>query len=303
MNGADTLAAESPRHQIETYGYFVARGVLSPDEISRLRAALLDHFSRGGAAERLGRHQPGSAVAIPAIAWLFSHPAILASFRTLLGDARLVFCGNCDTHLNILSHWHRDTSEHAGGCFRGDYLSRSTCQVYRAGIYLQDHDTDHLGLKLRRGSHRVRAFRSLPTDRPPTKEGDVAFFDIRLIHAGIVPDPIERLLLIVGRRLRWPRWTQAAKNAYWRLTGKRRKLSAFFTFGLPNADTEDFCRFEMTSRRDRLGAGGVALPATLVAPLEAAGVTTYESELERRYGAGTVEAFARGGPLPPRLWD
>lgn len=292
----------TPREMLEADGYWIGTGLLTGEETARLRATLLDHFSHGGVEERLGQHQPASAVMVPQLSWLFSHPRILARLRDLFGDDRLVFCGNCDTHLNMLSHWHRDTNEHIGGCFRGDYLARPDCRVYRAGIYLQDHDTDHLGLKVRRGSHRMRQPGDLPDDRPRTVEGDVAFFDIRLIHAGVLPDPFERLLLGVGRRLRWPGWISALKRAWWRLTGKHRKISAFFTWGTVSPDTEDYCRFELELQRKRMGEAALRLPTGLRAELKAAGVLTYEDALEEKYGPGALDGFVAGGALPPRIW-
>ncbi|MEN3976264.1 hypothetical protein [Emcibacter sp. SYSU 3D8] len=298
----DLTDAASPRRLIETNGYWIAPGVLSREETANLRRTLLAHFRRGGVRERLGRHQPGSAIMIPGLHWLLCHPGILSAIRGLLGDGQLVFCGNCDTHLNMLSHWHRDINEHLGGCFRGDYLSRPDCRVYRAGIYLQDHDTDHLGLKVRRGSHRQRNPDGLPDERPRTHEGDVAFFDIRVIHAGVLPDPFEHLLLAIGRRLGWPRWVIAIKDAWWRLTGKHRKLSTFFTFGIVSSDTEDYCRFELELLRKRLGAQAVRLPAALRAALKSAGVLTYEDAIVQHYGDEAMNAFATGAPLPPRIW-
>lgn len=270
----------TPAERINLDGYWIAPGLLTAGEIDGLRAALLEHFRHGGADERLGRHQPASAYVIPGLSWLFSHPRILEALRELTDRSELVFCGNCDIHLDMLSHWHRDTNEHRGGCFQGDYLARPECRVYRAGIYLQDHDTDHLGLKVKRGSHRVRLPDGLPEDRPRTQEGDVAFFDIRLIHAGVLPDPVERLLLGVGRRLRWPGWIRALKQAWWRLTGKHRKISAFFTFGTVSADTEDYCRFELELQRARMGGEAVRLPVPLRAGLRQAGVLTYEDALD-----------------------
>ncbi|MGE0665877.1 MAG: hypothetical protein AB7O49_04885 [Sphingomonadales bacterium] len=290
------------RECLDTAGYWIAPGLLTSAETGRLRATLLDHFEHAGIDERLGRHQPGSAYIIPEMSWLFSHPAIVSALRDLLGPGQLVFCGNCDTHLDMLSHWHRDTNEHRGGCFAGDYLSRPDCRVYRAGIYLQDHDTGHLGLKVKRGSHRSRSSDGLPDERPRTREGDVAFFDIRLIHAGILPDPFERLLLGIGRRLGWPGWIRTLKQAWWRLTGKRRKISVFFTYGTVSPDTEDYCRYELELLRARLGATGLRLPPALRAGLREAGVLTYEDALEERYGPRALDDFAAGGALPPRIW-
>ena len=122
--------AMNAREKIEQDGYVVFRQVLTATELGRLRDTLTRHFEQHYEIEGLGRHQPNAAFAIPELDWLIAHPAILDSFREVLGGDRLVFTGNCDAHMNMLSWWHKDTSESRGSCFRGDYGSPD-CRVYR----------------------------------------------------------------------------------------------------------------------------------------------------------------------------
>ena len=294
----------TPRERMESDGYYLARDVLSLDEIAVLREALDRHFRAGTVVERLGQYQGGLPAAVPSISWLFHHPAILAIFRDLLGTDNLVFSGNAHANRDLVSKWHRDTHEARGGCFEGDYFARPGCRVYRAGIYLQDHSQDLLGLNIRRGSHRVRDADGLPAEAIPTRLGDIIFFDYRSLHAGILPDPLERLMVSAGRQMGHPDWIVALKQRYWRLTGKPDKLGIFFAFGTPEPDTEDFCRFELGIRRERLGTEGFQLPDQLLSAMEQAGVLTYEAALKRRFGPDIIDRFAVDGTLPEeRLWS
>lgn len=257
------------RAAIERDGYVVARGLLTSDEVARLRGDLLDHFSRRWHWEGLGKHQPEAASEIPAIGWVLAHPAIVEAFRTLTGSDTPVFTGNCDAHMNMLSWWHKDTGENAGGCFRGDYFDRKVLQVYRAGIYVQDHDADGHGLHVRPGSHHTRSAGVGPFETLLTRKGDVVFFDPRLSHAGQFPDPFEHALLRAGRKLRVPALAHHAKEGWRRLLRKQPKLSLFFTYGAPGDDTDDYCAFEARSRRRAGRTDAPALSSGLLRSLAA----------------------------------
>lgn len=287
---------------MEVDGYHVARGLLSGEEIARLRAPLERHFETGGTWERLGLYQGGLPCAVPELGWLFHHPAIVDRFRELLATDDIVFSGNAHANLNLISKWHRDTQEARGGVFDGDYFARPECRVYRAAVYLQDH-TDGLGLRIRRGSHRVREADALPAETLLTRTGDVIFFDYRTEHSGVLPDPFERAMIYAARRLKHPDWLVALKNGYWRITGKPRKLAIFFAYGGVDPDTETFCRFEMGIRRERVGADRCRLPEALRDNLARAGILTFEAVLEQRFGPDVLDAYALAGTLPKeRLW-
>lgn len=292
----------TPAEQMEADGYYLGRNVLSRGEVACLRGLLAEHFADHGVEERLGWYQGGLPCALPQLTWLFHHPRIVAAFRELLGTDAVLFTGNAHANLNLLSKWHRDTQELRGGVFKGDYFARPECRVFRAAVYLQDH-TDGLGLRIRRGSHRVRDAAGLPEDTLLSREGDVIFFDYRTEHSGVLPDPFERLMVYGARKLNHPAWLTALKDRYWTLSGKPDKLAIFFAYGVVHPDTEDFCRFEMGIRRERVGADRCTLPQHLRSSLQEAGILTYEAALEQRFGPGILEDFARSGTLPEgRLW-
>ena len=241
------------RAAIKRDGYVIVRGLLTDAEIRRLRDGLLDHFDRvtGGRSpwhwEGLGKHQPAAASMIPSIAWLFSHRPIVDTFRELLADEPR-FTGNCDAHMNMLSWWHKDTSEGKGGCFIGDYFAREQVNVFRAGVYLQDHHLDGNGLRVRPGSQRTRSVVEGTQEVLASRAGDVIFFDIRLSHAGQMPDLLENVLLHTARRTGAEGIGFAAKEAWRKLRSKQRKLSIFFTYGDDGQDAQDYRAFEAASR-------------------------------------------------------
>ncbi len=234
---------------------------------------LLSHFSERWSWEGLGKHQPHASSHIPEIGWIFAHPAITSVFRDLTNSRNPVFTGNCDAHMNMLSWWHKDTGESQGGCFVGDYFASANIPVYRAGIYLQDHDVDQHGLKVRPGSHHTRSPLDGPVETLCTRAGDVVFFDVRLSHAGQLPDPLEALMLRAQRRLGAPSMSYSLKEAWRQLRRKQSKLSLFFTFGAPVAATDQFCAYEMASRRRSGATEAAGLNAELHRLLAEQGIT------------------------------
>jgi hypothetical protein len=255
-------------------GFIVARSLLNPNEISQLRDQLREHFQSSWEPEGLGKHQPNAAVEVPSISWIYSHPAILAVFRELTGQDALVFTGNSDAHMNMLSWWHKDTNERQGGCLPGDYFVRPECNVYRAGIYLQDHTVQH-GLTVRKGSHRDRSLKVGEVAALKTQTGDVVFFDMRLTHAGQFADLFEVILLKAARKALLRPLASTIKNLYQRLLRKPEKLSLFFTYGTPAPDTDYYCEFERAQKQARTREEAVHLPSHLTLALEGAGVRCY----------------------------
>jgi len=259
------------KERLERDGYIVVEQLLTPAEVARLRAALVDHFSRQWIADMLGKHQPGAAYEIPAIGWIFAHPPLLAIFRDILGSGNLKFTVNCDVHSNMLNLWHKDLNDTHKDSFREGYFTSPDFRLYRAGIYLQDHVHNRQGLHVRVGSHRTPSLSAGDLRYLPTRAGDVVFFDIRLTHGGALPDPLELLLWRIAQRLRTHTVPSLIKDLYWRAAGKRTKHSIFFTVGSNDTHTSDFCRFEAKNLQQRVGAVK-DLPENLLTALSAAGV-------------------------------
>jgi hypothetical protein len=259
------------KEEIERNGYAIVRGTLSRAEIARLRDDLLCHFRNSWSSEGLGKHQPNAPVEIPSIAWVFSHPGILSALRSVYGQQELVFTGNGDAHMNMLSWWHKDTSEGKGGCFSGDYFLRTDCKVYRIGLYLQSHQHGS-GLSVRKGSHKSRSLAEGVPELLRTSVGDIIIFDIRLTHAGQFPDLFEIFLLRLGRKFKLDSTMSAIKALYQSLRRKPQKLSVFFTYGMPGLATSEYCQFELDAKLARGNSAAVCLPDGLIEQLRLSGV-------------------------------
>jgi len=262
------------REAIDQDGYIVVQGLLSPDEVKLLKNSLTSHFAREWAWESLGKHQPNAAIKIPEISWLFTHTPILSVFRELYGQETLVFTGNCDAHVNMLNSWHKDVSLELGA-LRGESFFSPECRIYRAGVYLQDHDRGHDGLTVRRGSHRSSSKNTGDIAYLQTKAGDVVFFDARLTHTGRQPDWFEFLLYRLVRRLNWPKLGFYVKESYWKIVRKAPKLSVFFTYGTMDGFTREFCAFEFQTKSKDKDVESRYLPASFVRSLSQAGIVPY----------------------------
>lgn len=272
--------AERMRKALDEDGIFVVRNALSQKEISELRDVVRGHLSRRGLRFSLGKTQPNAAGEVPELAFIFAHPGILAVVKQVIGETDVVFTGHCDIHMNMLSGWHKDSGETVpGGYFTGSYMTAADCCVYKVAIYLQDTGQRD-GFTARLGSHRQTDLGVGEKVHVQSRTGDIVVFDVRITHTGQLPDPVEKglkgLSLALNRKQRDredPAWVSRVKAGYWKLIGRRDRLSVFFTYGAPNAFTYDFAAANM-NRQARQGAAteSVELPADLTGALESEGV-------------------------------
>lgn len=290
FNGSDTLeSAQDIRQALDDDGIVVIRNVLSQAEIGELRDILRRRLPRHGQRFSLGRAQFNAAVKVPELAFIFAHPRILAALKQVLGERNVVFTGHCDIHMNLLSGWHKDSGETVpGGYFTGPYMTSADCRVYKVAIYLQD-TCRRDGFTARLGSHRETDFSVGEAISAQSRTGDIVVFDVRITHTGQLPDPVEKglrglsLALNRGQRDREdPAWVSRAKALYWKLIGRRERLSVFFTYGADNTFTQDFAEANM-NRQERVGAAcdSAGLPPKLKDALESEGVKLSGALLSR----------------------
>jgi hypothetical protein len=273
-------SAQDMRQALDDDGIIVVRNSLSQAEIGELRDILLRHLSRSGLRSSLGKTQPNAAEKVPELAFIFAHPRILTVIKQILGETNVVFTGHCDIHMNMLSGWHKDSGESVpGGYFTGPYMTSADCRVFKVAIYLQDTGKRD-GFTARLGSHRETDLSVGKEVNVQSMAGDIVVFDVRITHTGQLPDPVEKglkglsLALNRGQRDREdPSWVSRVKALYWKVIGRRDRLSVFFTFGAANTFTYDFARANM-SRQIRQGAacGSAGLPPELNEALESEGV-------------------------------
>lgn len=281
---SDTVLPEPSclRESLLQAGFAVVRHVLSSDEVEQIRDAIRARLTHGGSRLGLGRTQPNASVALPELASIFAHGRIVAIVKSALGEDNVVFTGHCDVHMNMLSGWHKDSGEAFGGYFRGDCFVATDCRVYKIGIYLQDSDR-RSALRVRPGSHRNASLRYGDVLQIDTRVGDIVIFDVRLSHTGQLPDPVEKAIKLVNllfthndRTREDTRWASALKAAYWRVVGRKDRLSVFFTYGYPNAHTYDFSFFNIVRQNKQSHVRDPRLPKELCARLHAMGVAAYD---------------------------
>lgn len=257
--GAADVGAERVRQALDEDGVFIVRNALSQSEIAELRDVVRRHLNKRGRRFSLGRTQPNAAIEVPDLAFIFAHPKILAIVKQAVGETDLVFTGHCDIHMNMLSGWHKDSGETVpGGYFTGPYMTSSDCRVYKVAIYLQDTGRRD-GFTARLGSHRETDLSVGDKVNVQSRTGDIVVFDVRITHTGQLPDPVEKglkgLSLALNRKqrdLEDPAWVSKVKAGYWKLIGRRDRLSVFFTYGAPNGFTYDFANANL-KRQARQG--------------------------------------------------
>jgi hypothetical protein len=241
-NGSDALIKD---------GFICVENVLSVKEIKKLRDSVKKYMETCElfSVTYKGKTQPNAAVKIPELSWIFAHPTILSTLRDIFGDTKIMFTSHCDIHSRTLSAWHKDDGMQVteGGYFEQSSYDSEDCRVYKVGIYLQDHNNNLGGLRIRRGSHRVSSLNEGEEVYLQTKAGDIVIFDVRLTHTGqteVVPiswllKPV-KVLRRIARKLgvEFNRTDRLLKGLYDRIAGDR--LSIFFTFGSANEFTIKF---------------------------------------------------------------
>ena len=277
-----SLDRDSMRRDLQRDGAFVVRNLLDQSEIQRLRAIVKGSLTRRGKRFSLGKTQPNAAIGVPELGFVFSHPKILSIFRAIYGEENVMFTGHCDIHMNMLSGWHKDSGESMGGYFRGNYFSSPECNVHKVAIYLQDAGAKD-GLTVRLGSHSTADIKAGREAKLDTKAGDIVIFDVRLNHAGQLPDMLERILkgsnaLLTGRDRHKEDFAaiNLIKDLYWMLIGRRDRLSIFFTYGARNSYTYDFSYFNILRQQKQANMDNTTLPPDLMDRLRSAHVTPFD---------------------------
>jgi len=274
--GPGSLDVAAMRAAIAEDGAFLVKNLLKPAEIAELRGLVKDRLTQDGRRLSLGKTQPNAAIEDPELSWAVAHPNIVEVFKDLLDKP--LFTGHCDIHMNMLSGWHKDSGEIYGGYFSGDYFNAPDCQVYKAAIYLQKAG-ERDGLTVRPGSH-LKKDHSGEDVRVKNDIGDVVFFDVRISHTGQLPDLVENSIKAAGklatrgsRMAQEPTWIYGAKETYWKLIGRRDRLSVFFTYGAPNRFTQEFAEANMDRQAKQTGAEHRDYPPGLIEQLGKSGVS------------------------------
>lgn len=236
-------APSALRERILRDGYVTIPQVLTTDEIASLAATVKEHFRHNGLKIHFGQAQPDAMCRIPDIRWLLTHEKLLAAFKEVAGRDDIQFTFHSDAHSNAVGGWHTDTQAY----FRPDEVRGDDFQVYKVGIYLQDHIGNNQGLTVSEGSHLSGRVEPDKVRALPTRAGDIILFDVRIFHHGDKNNLIYRLS---DRLIRSGSLKTKCAAIFRKLTGRRDKRSIFYTFGVPNVNTHEFSKRNM-ARQNR----------------------------------------------------
>jgi hypothetical protein len=273
-------------------GFVIIEDVLSLNEVKELRRIVSKHFALKGSIANSGITQSNAAVEVPEMEWIFCHPKILKTVKSLLKQGEIMFTSHCDVHSRTLSNWHKDDGMTVmpGGYFGKPMYDDPDCQVYKVVVYLQDHMHNHAGLTVRKGSHRLPSLDQGEEVHLKTKAGDIVIFDVRLTHTGqrdAVPLPgLTKSVNLLQRVLKKAFRVNATvsdrsfKGIYNRLSGER--LSIFFTYGSPNEQTINFAVNNMKRQLQQNGNANIYLSASLQRSLVGNGVFLAEDYFAER---------------------
>jgi len=179
MTGTDMKRA------LKQNGYALVRDVFSAEEIARMRRQVIAVLATNGRPLSGGLCNGPGEKPLP-------RESDLA--RRLLNDVRLAsHCGGefpCEIHLHAdtWNNWHSDLEPPSPTAV----FSGVPAWMYKVAIFLQDHP-DRGGLSVIPGSHKVGYAPCAPA-HIGTRAGDIVVFDLRLRHAGRIPNLAERFI-------------------------------------------------------------------------------------------------------------
>jgi hypothetical protein len=218
------------RSEVMQQGYTVVRNALTSPEVQLLRLTIREYFTRyggiyfhGGKARLDAFNEPS----LQSILFLLEKNSILDPIKSIIGDS-VCYCNHSDVFMNVCSSWHTDDLGVASDCHssNGDAYG-----IYKVALYLQDHQSGHGALRVRRCSH----INSRPTDDAiediRVKAGDAIIFDLRILHSGtdcLIHPWFERILHTGLRNDRVFFGTRRLMRM------RNDRLAIFFVFGRAN---------------------------------------------------------------------
>jgi len=280
-----TIEACATPEQLERDGFTVAKGVLTPEEVTRLRHDVTAALQRSGIPKSGGMVLPNAAAGVPDIQWVLTHPRILAAVRGVLGTHQLTFTLEADLHRNyIANNWHKDTGEQVidGGYFGVPCFDQEHCRVVKVGLYLQDHQRGG-GLNVRPGTQRDASLVSGQDFQTRTGAGDAILFDVRITHRGVAVTFMDRVLTTVARVIPArgrARVLDRLRHWWLAVTGRPDRLVVYFAFGVPSELTDAFATRNMRRQLSQLGETDVQLAPELADAFAKAEISVPRLRLE-----------------------
>lgn len=155
-------------------GYLLMKSIFSKDEVSGWRSQLHESPPIGG-----------DLLANPRFYHLVYDKRILEVASVILGKKPTYFeFSSVNRSMNgRFTGWHRDNADRLDPT--GPDWTGGPYSCIRFGIYMQDHKRHSGGLLLRPGTHRVEHFESTRAVYLDSEPGDLAVWDMRIVHAGL----------------------------------------------------------------------------------------------------------------------
>ncbi|HEY9691117.1 MAG TPA: phytanoyl-CoA dioxygenase family protein [Oculatellaceae cyanobacterium] len=188
--------------QIEQFhkdGFLLVPSVFTQEQIGELREYLIKLFESDIQYHGdTGNFRLDICTRYPELRWLLTHPPMLSTLRSLLGDD-FIYLPETAAHRSNYSTWHKDTTsqEYMGHTFQWqpNYL------LIETAVYLQDNNEYGGGLDVIPGSHLYPDVRTNPnahafwqniSPQPsmysiPGKAGDLVLFHFRVDHRASFP--------------------------------------------------------------------------------------------------------------------
>jgi hypothetical protein len=172
----------------ERDGFTIVRQAFSRTEVAQMRASVgrnVAALKEAGVMFKPANREAnpkGDLLAWPGLEQVVFDDRILDSVRPLVGRRDLVYFGDSTIQMGEGPRgFHKDNTNRTDAT-HPDWLSRYT--LVRVGLYLQDHDWQSGGLKVRRGSHlhASNSFGRIHDVR--VKAGDIVIWSLRTTHSG-----------------------------------------------------------------------------------------------------------------------
>lgn len=241
---------EIHKENLETQGYTIIKSVFNTDEIEQFRSLvekqqILDR--QNGLASKFNLWQnkaefyKGDIYSKKFIRDIALSDKFLKTISSILGSPLVYFKDSSYNVGNGFRGYHRDNIDRD---YKGGPDWNTQYDVYRLGIYLQDHDQFSGGLKVRPSSHINETGESLFVN---SKAGDIVLWNMRLLHSGNAV----RLKIFTNFTI-----NTAGKESliptFLRRQQHMERMSIFIAFGKPGIHLNRYIEKHMLGRADMI---------------------------------------------------
>jgi hypothetical protein len=172
----------------ERQGFTVVRGAFLRSEVMSMRAQIqtaTDAARSAGAVFDAAVREAspkGDLLAWPGLEQVVFDDRILGAVREVVGRRELVYFGDSTIQVGEGARgFHKDNTNRTDAT-HPDWLSPYT--LVRVGLYLQDHDWQSGGLKVRCGSHQYASNELGRIHDVRVRGGDITIWSLRTTHSG-----------------------------------------------------------------------------------------------------------------------